>query len=102
MLLFKKRFLDAIRDGTKRQTIRLWKHRRYRTGQRSFIPGVGPIQITLVERVDLADLTDADAVADGFADAAALCAELESIYPDELAAGWQAWRVRFEVGEPPK
>ena len=39
VLLFNKRFLPAIRCGQKTQTIRLWRHRRMRAGQRSYIPG---------------------------------------------------------------
>ena len=66
MLLFKKKFLPAIRSGQKTQTIRLWKHRRMRPGQRSYIPGVGHIRLIAVDEVDLAQLTDADARPDGF------------------------------------
>jgi len=58
MLLFKKRFLAAIRAGEKTQTIRLWKHRRMRAGQRSYIPGVGPIHITSIEPIRLEALCD--------------------------------------------
>ncbi len=72
MLLFKRKFLDDIRSGAKTQTIRLWKHRRMRSGQRSYIPGVGPIRITAVEEVDVGALTDEDAIPDGFPTAAAL------------------------------
>ena len=97
MLLFKKRFLPAIRAGRKTQTIRLWKHRRMRTGQRSYIPGVGHIHVEAVDEVRLDDLTDADAGADGFDSAANLRAELERIYPSELRAGHQAYRVRFRI-----
>ncbi len=39
MLLFKKKFLAAIREGSKTQTIRLWKHRRMRAGQVTVKPG---------------------------------------------------------------
>jgi hypothetical protein len=99
MLLFKRKFLDAIRCGTKTQTIRLWKHRRMRAGQRSYIPGIGTIRITLIERVDLDELTDADAIPDGFASAAELQAELRAIYGDKLAAGHQAYRIAFETIE---
>ena len=53
MLLFKKRFLEAIRAGQKTQTIRLWKHVRMRAGQRSYIPGAGYIRVTAVEEVRL-------------------------------------------------
>jgi hypothetical protein len=96
MLLFKKKFLDAIRCGTKTQTSRLWKHRRMRAGQLSYIPGVGPIRITAVERVDVDGQTDADAVPDGFAIVRALQTELRSIYGQQLANGHQVYRVVFQ------
>ena len=97
MLLFKKKFLPAIRSGQKTQTIRLWKWRMMRPGQRSYIPGAGYVAIERVEPVSLAELTDADAVPDGFATADALRHELSSIYGDKLAAGYQAFRVVFRV-----
>jgi hypothetical protein len=96
MLLFKRKFLDAIRSGTKTQTIRLWKFRRMRAGQRSYIPGIGHIRITSIEQVNLDDLTDADAIPDGFSSAAALRAELHTIYGDQIAAGHQAYRIVFQ------
>jgi hypothetical protein len=96
MLLFKKKFLDAIRSGAKTQTIRLWKWRRMRNGQRSYIPGVGPIRITSVEPVDVDALTDADAIPDGFPSAEALQTELRTIYGEKLADGHQAYRIVFE------
>jgi hypothetical protein len=96
MLLFKRKFLDAIRSGEKTQTIRLWKHRMMRSGQRSYIPGIGPIQITSVEQVEVDDLTDADAVPDGFATAVALRKELRTLYSEKLDEGHQAFRVVFE------
>lgn len=96
MLLFKKKFLPAIRAGEKTQTIRLWKFRHMRTGQRSYIPGVGYIRITLVEPVDVDCLTDADAIPDGFTSAVALQNELRTIYGEKLATGYQAFRIAFE------
>jgi hypothetical protein len=96
MLLFKKKFLPAIRAGEKTQTIRLWKFRHMRSGQRSYIPGVGHIHITSVEAVDIDALTDADAIPDGFETAAALQHELRTIYGDKLAQGYQAFRIAFE------
>ncbi len=96
MLLFKRKFLPAIRCGEKTQTIRLWKHRMMRQGQRSYIPGVGAIRITLVEAIEIDALTDADAVPDGFATADALRDELRTIYGERLAAGYQAFRIGFE------
>src|SRR5262245_40140604 len=96
MLLFKKKFLPAIRSGEKTQTIRLWKFRHMRTGQRSYIPGAGYIRIKLVESVDIETLTDADAIPDGFPTAAALQHELRTIYGEKLAQGYGAFRIVFE------
>jgi hypothetical protein len=95
MLLFKKKFLPAIRSGDKTQTIRLWKHRQMRSGQRSYIPGIGHIQIDSVEPVDIDALTDAAAIPDGFPTAAALQTELRTIYGEKLAQGYKAFRITF-------
>ena len=100
MLLFKKKFLDAIRSGEKTQTIRLWKFARMRAGQRSYIPGAGYIRITAVDEVRLADLTDDDARRDGFETAAALRTEIEVLYPKQLAEGQRVYRIRFHVLPP--
>jgi hypothetical protein len=97
MLLFKKKFLAAIRCGQKTQTIRLWQYRRMRPGQRSYIPGAGYIRITAVEEIALAELTDADAQPDGFETADALRAEISQLYPQQLAAGHRAYRVVFRL-----
>ena len=97
MLLFKKKFLPAIRAGSKTQTVRLWKHRRVRAGQRSYIPGVGYIRILTVDQVQLDDLTDDDARPDGFESAAELLAEIEQMYAEQIAAGYQAYRLTFEL-----
>lgn len=97
MLLFKKRFLPAIRAGTKTQTVRLWRYRRMRAGQRSYIPGVGYICVLTVDPVNLDELDEQDALADGFPSSEALRQEITALYPTELAAGYQAYRVRFRL-----
>lgn len=99
MLLFKKKFLPAIRQGEKTQTIRLWKWRMMRAGQRSYIPGAGYIRIDQVEQVRLEDLTDEDAIPDGFATADALRTEINEIYAEKVAAGYKAFRVVFHLLE---
>jgi hypothetical protein len=100
MLLFKKKFMDAIRSGRKTQTVRLWQFRKMKPGQRSYIPGAGYIQISAVDEVSLAELTDDDAQLDGFDSAAALRSEIELLYPTQLAEGHKAFRVRFELLPP--
>jgi hypothetical protein len=97
MLLFKKKFLELIRRGEKTQTVRLWKFRMMKAGQRSYIPGVGYIQITAVDEVALVDLTDEDARLDGFPTADSLRTEIEQLYPQQLAEGNRAFRVRFRL-----
>ena len=97
MLLFKKKFLDAIRSGEKTQTIRLWSHCRMKAGQRSYIPGAGYIRVLLVEVVRLTDLTDEDAHPDGFASAAALRREIRSLYRSTEKHGRRAFRVAFQL-----
>lgn len=97
MLLFKKKFLPAIRAGEKTQTIRLWPYRRMRPGQRSYIPGAGYIEVSAVDEVTLAGLTDHDARLDGFPTAAALRAEIDALYARDRQAGHRVYRVRFQL-----
>lgn len=99
MLLFKKKFLPAIRAGEKTQTVRLWKHRRMRAGQRSYIPGAGYIQVDAVDQVELGDLTDDDARRDGFATAESLRTEIAHLYESQLTDGYRAYRVIFHTVE---
>src|SRR5262249_1058340 len=79
----------------------LWKWRKMKPGQRSYIPGVGYIRVEAVDEVSLDQLTNDDARLDGFESAVALRAEIEQLYPKELAAGHRAFRIRFSV-LPPK
>jgi hypothetical protein len=97
MLLFKKKFLEAIRSGKKTQTVRLWVRPRMKSGQRSYIPGVGYIHIQSVEQVDIDELTDADAQPDGFPTAAALREEIRAIYAQYPDRGQKAYRIRFSL-----
>ena len=99
MLLFKKKFLPAIRAGEKTQTVRLWKHRRMRAGQRSYIPGAGYIHVDAVDQVELDELTDDDARRDGFATADLLRHEIAHLYESQLTDGYRAYRVIFHTVE---
>jgi len=100
MLLFKKKFLEQIRQGEKTQTIRLWKHRQMKPGQRSYIPGVGYISIDSVEPVELAQLTDADAKPDGFPTAELLRNEIRALYTADTLKNLIPFRICFSVYPP--
>ena len=100
MLLFKKKFLEQIKRGEKTQTIRLWEHRRMKPGQRSYVPGVGYIAITSVEPVELSQLTDADALLDGFPTAETLRTEIHTLYEADARENLTPYRIRFSVYPP--
>ncbi|MGL6196152.1 MAG: ASCH domain-containing protein [Thermoguttaceae bacterium] len=97
MLLFKKKFISLILKGQKTQTIRLWKHCRFKSGQRSYTPGVGYIRVESIEQVTLESLTDDDAILDGFETASALKEEIQSIYGEKIEAGYKPFKVRFSI-----
>ena len=97
MLLFKKKFLPAIRAGEKTQTVRLWKHRRMKPGQRSYIPGAGYIHVDAVDEVALDQLTHEDARRDGFENVELLRQEIVQLYKEQLAAGYRPYRVIFHA-----
>jgi len=69
-------------------------------GQRSYIPGVGYIAIISVEPVELARLTDADAVIDGFPTADLLRKEIHTLYTAEERKTLTPFRVCFLVYPP--
>ena len=100
MLLFKKKFLDQIRRGEKTQTIRLWNYRRMRSGQRSYVPGVGYIAIVSVEPVELTKLTDDEATRDGFPSAKLLRDEICTLYTEEKRENLTPFKVCFSVYPP--
>jgi hypothetical protein len=100
VLLFKKKFLDAIRTGRKTQTVRVWKHRHVRAGQISYTPGVGRIRIVAIDDVLLDELDDDDARRDGFESAEQLVAEIRDLYAERLEDGYRIFRIQFERAEP--
>jgi hypothetical protein len=94
VLLFKKKFFEAIVSGAKRQTIRVWPRRRMRAGQIEVVPGLGRVRVTAFEPVRPEDLSEEDAVLDGFPSRAALLEELRSLYGERLQT-IPCFRIRF-------
>jgi len=94
MLLFKKKFLEMIASGAKRQTVRVWPRRRLRAGQIEYVPGLGRVRVTAFEAVRPEALTDEDARLDGFASREALLEELRALYGDRLD-DIPCFRIRF-------
>ena len=101
-LLFKHRFFPAIRSGAKTQTVRFWRRPMVRPGQLAAVPFLhGRLVIESIEPLaGLADLTDADASAEGLASLTELLADLLAMYPalrstDASAGARRLFRVRF-------
>jgi len=102
MLLMKKVFFEAIRSGGKTTTLRYWRRRMVRPGSLQTIPGLGKVRIDEAACVELADLTDADAQADGLTDLKALRAALHDLYPPARREGRKLYLVRFTLEEDGK
>jgi len=98
-LFFKKQFFAAIRDGTKRTTIRRWPKARMSAGHDVYAPCIGWLRIEGVEQVTLKQLGEADARADGFESCASMLRALQELYPDHLTDGKQWFRVLFRIEE---
>jgi hypothetical protein len=97
LLLFKKQFLELIRCGEKRTTIRRWRNARVRAGRPAFAPGLGWISIEEIIQIELGDLNDSDARADGFNSAASMRRALRKLYPQSRSDGKSWFRIRFKL-----
>jgi hypothetical protein len=96
-LLFKRKFFDAIRGGRKTTTLRRWKSTALHRGVRATTRGLGVLKILDCSRVELEDLKQSDARADGFESLQALHEVLRWIYPDHQNDGRQWYKVKFKL-----
>ncbi len=95
MLFMRKEYFAAIRSGRKTTTLRYWSRRQVRPGTDHLIRGLGKVRVLSVERIGPAQLTRADARADGFEDLAELHRALEELYPPEKRNGRDLYKVTF-------
>ena len=95
MLLMKKQFFDAIRSGRKTTTLRYWRRRMVSPGSVHRIRGLGRVHVDAVALVDPADLSDADAHADGFDGLDQLTEALEALYSPADRQNRNLYRVSF-------
>jgi len=95
MLLMKKEFYPAIRDGRKTTTLRFWRRSMVQPGRVVRIRGLGRLRIARVRAVRLEDLTEGDAKADGFDDLNDLRRTLDALYPPEERQDRTLYQVHF-------
>lgn len=93
-MLFEKRFWPGIADGSITATFRRWKKPVAAAGRTNRTPA-GIVNVSAVDIVSEAEITDEDAVAAGYADAATLIADLRG------DPGTSIYRTRFRVAEGP-
>jgi len=94
-LFFKRHLQEAIRAGRKRTTIRRWSRPMMQAGQKAYAPGLGWLAIDSVQPMDLDQLSDKDARADGVDNAKNLRELLFSLYPDHAEDGKSWFRIAF-------
>jgi hypothetical protein len=82
-LPLKREFMELVRRGVKRSTVRAGA-RNVALGQTQLVSGNDRIAVAVtgVERKTFADLDDVDAATDGFESVAALRSALLHFYPD--------------------
>jgi hypothetical protein len=107
MITFTRQMWDAVREGRKTQTRRLWKKRRALPGSihqvRSpgqFGPIVGSIRVLSVRMQCLGNVTEAEARAESFDTLADFHAYLASLHKGKpLDRDTIVWALEFEVLE---
>ena len=96
-LLFKKEFHEAIRSGSKRQTVRFWKRRPVKPGGHLYSPRLGKCLVTDIVEIDPAALTDEDARLDGFESVETLHAKLVEMYGSVAPPDRKCFKLTFEL-----
>lgn len=92
-MLFERRLRDGIHDGSITVAYRCWVRPQVRVGGR-YRTGLDTIEVTAVEQVDAAVLSDGDVVAAAYPSAEALRRDLRG-QPDT-----SVFRLEFRVVEP--
>jgi hypothetical protein len=93
-MLFEQRFWEPIATGAVTVTFRRWKRRQVLAG-RSYRTGGGIVEVTAVDVVVPAEISEADARSSGYPSVAALVADLRGTAELDL------FRIRFHVAEGP-
>ena len=93
---FSKKFRPLILSGDKTQTIRIWKKCWLREGSVVLSPGLGRLKIQEITELGLAELTNEDALRDGFKDRQALFDVLRKIYRFSHVGAIRCYRIRFK------
>src|SRR6188768_458303 len=95
MLLFQKRFLAGLVDGSITVTFRQWDKPKVRPGGRYRVHPVGVVEVDAIDRVPLGKITAADARKAGFASRDELLDYLRPAAKSELTPESEVFRIRL-------
>ncbi len=94
MILFQKRFHDGILSGATTVTFRAWPTARVKPGGRYRCHPIGVLEVDAVDAVRIADISESDARAAGFA----ARSELVAYIVERSSEDAPLFRVRFHHG----
>jgi hypothetical protein len=98
VLLFQKRFLPGLVDGSITLTFRQWPTARVKPGGRYRVHPIGVVEVVNVRPTRVADLQDSDARAAGFADLDELLAYLEPAAKGKFGPDTALFRIQLTYG----
>jgi hypothetical protein len=95
LLAFKGKFRPLIKEGKKTQTLRLWKRCPFQPGAVVLSPKLGKVRINSVEKTLLSELSQDDAVQEGFEEIEQLVKSIKEIYSLKRIANVECFKIRF-------
>jgi len=98
MLLFQKRFHAGLVSGAVRLTFRRWQKPHVKPGGRYRCHPIGVLEVDRVDRVRVADITEADAQRAGFASLGELLEYVATAPGGPLRRDTELWRVELHHG----
>jgi len=98
MILFQKRFLAGIADGSITRTFRFWAKPQVKVGGRYRCHPIGVIDVESIDRVRIGEITDDEARCSGFENRGDLIAYMAGVGGDDLGPDREVFRIGFRHG----
>jgi hypothetical protein len=95
MLLFQKRFLAGLVDGSITLTFRQWPTARVKVGGRYRVHPIGVVEVSGVDRTRVGEITEAEARRAGFSDRAELLAYLKPAAKGPFGPRTELFRIEL-------
>jgi hypothetical protein len=95
MLLFQKRFLEGLVNGTITLTFRQWPKARVKPLSRYRVHPIGVVEVTRVDRARVADISERESVQAGFRDRGELLAYLKPAARGKFGPRTELFRIEL-------